>query len=401
MIIICKRGLLLLLFISVLTNVSGYGVNDSITNNQTPLSLYQEDTIKKDQPQKRSFFRKVADYFNDANKNKNNKKFDFSVIGGPHYSSDVGFGLGLVGSGLYRMDRSDTIMQPSSVSVYGDVATSGFYLLGVRGTNLFPRDRFRLEYNLYFYSFPGYFWGIGYENASNDDNKSKYKRLQNQVKVDFLFRLAPNLYLGPGASFNYIKGKDFENISLLEGQSSTNISVGSGISLVYDSRDFLTNAYKGIYLKIEQNFYPSFLGNKNSFNLTDLIFDYYCPLWKGAIWATDFHSMLNYGDTPWTMMAKLGGSSRMRGYYEGQYRDNNIVELQTELRQHIWKRNGIAVWVGGGNVFQNFDRFKWSHTLPAYGLGYRWEFKKRVNVRLDYGFGKGQSGFIFNINEAF
>ena len=132
MIIICKRGLLLLLFISVLTNVSGYGVNDSITNNQTPLSLYQEDTIKKDQPQKRSFFRKVADYFNDANKNKNNKKFDFSVIGGPHYSSDVGFGLGLVGSGLYRMDRSDTIMQPSSVSVYGDVATSGFYLLGVR-----------------------------------------------------------------------------------------------------------------------------------------------------------------------------------------------------------------------------------------------------------------------------
>ena len=30
------------------------------------------------------------------------------------------------------------------------------------------------------------------------------------------------------------------------------------------------------------------------------------------------------------------------------------------------------------------------------------EFKKNVNVRLDYGFGKnGQSGFLFNINEAF
>ena len=36
------------------------------------------------------------------------------------------------------------------------------------------------------------------------------------------------------------------------------------------------------------------------------------------------------------------------------------------------------------------------------GVGYRWEFKKNVNVRLDYGFGKsGQSGFLFNINEAF
>ena len=43
-----------------------------------------------------------------------------------------------------------------------------------------------------------------------------------------------------------------------------------------------------------------------------------------------------------------------------------------------------------------------SHVLPNFGIGYRWEFKKDVNVRLDYGFGKGgQSGFIFNINEAF
>ena len=40
-------------------------------------------------PQKKSFFKKFLDYFNDANKEKKNKKFDFSVIGGPHYSSSV------------------------------------------------------------------------------------------------------------------------------------------------------------------------------------------------------------------------------------------------------------------------------------------------------------------------
>ena len=51
---------------------------------------------------KRSFFKKFLDYFNDANKEKKNKKFDFSVIGGPHYSSDTKFGLGLVAAGLYR-----------------------------------------------------------------------------------------------------------------------------------------------------------------------------------------------------------------------------------------------------------------------------------------------------------
>ena len=45
---------------------------------------------------KRSFLKKFLDYFNDANKEKKNKKFDFSVIGGPHYSSDTKLGLGLV-----------------------------------------------------------------------------------------------------------------------------------------------------------------------------------------------------------------------------------------------------------------------------------------------------------------
>lgn len=90
-------------------------------------------------PAKRSFFKKFLDYFNDANKEKKNKKFDFSIIGGPHYSSDTKFGIGLVAAGLYRTDRNDTILPPSNVSLYGDVSTVGFYLLGVRGNHLFFR----------------------------------------------------------------------------------------------------------------------------------------------------------------------------------------------------------------------------------------------------------------------
>ena len=81
------------------------------------ISATMEDPI----PAKRSFFKKFLDYFNDANKEKKNKKFDFSVIGGPHYSSDTKFGLGLVAAGLYRTDRIDTLLPPSNVSLYGDV----------------------------------------------------------------------------------------------------------------------------------------------------------------------------------------------------------------------------------------------------------------------------------------
>lgn len=143
------------------------------------------------------------------------------------------------------------------------------------------------------------------------------------------------------------------------------------------------------------------MGNDYDFNRTSVELRYYHKLWKGGILASEIQGIFNYGDTPWSMVALLGGPYRMRGYYEGQYRDNDMVQTQVELRQKIYNRHGFVVWGGAGNVFPKTDKFKWSQTLPSYGLGYRWEFKNRVNVRLDYGFGKGQNAFYFNINEAF
>ncbi len=169
-------------------------------NSVDSISTYPIDSL----PKKRSFFGKILNYFNDANKEKKNKKFDFSIIGGPHYSSDTKFGIGLVAAGLYRTDRNDSILPPSNVSLYGDVSTVGFYLLGVRGNHLFPQDKYRLNYNLYFYSFPSLYWGQGYDNGANDDNESEYDRFQAQVKVDFMFRMARNFYIGPMTAFDYV-----------------------------------------------------------------------------------------------------------------------------------------------------------------------------------------------------
>ena len=115
----------------------------------------------------------------------------------------------------------------------------------------------------------------------------------------------------------------------------------------------------------------------------------------------ELQTLFNYGDVPWTMMAQVGVLGRMRGYYEGRYRDRNIMEGQLELRQHIKGRNGIAVWVGLANVFPNFGHIYYDEMLPNYGIGYRWEFKKRVNIRFDLGFTKDSPNFTFNINEAF
>lgn len=371
--------------------------NTSQTEKDSVATVAADTTVRK-----KGFINKVLAYFNDANKTDYSKKFDFSIIGGPHYSTDTKLGLGLVAAGLYRTDRNDTILPPSNMSLFGDVSTVGFYMLGVRGLHIFPHDKYRLDYTLYFYSFPCKYWGIGYANGNNDANETEMNRWQAQAKASFMFRVAPSTYIGPMLTFDFIEGKDIKNPELLEGMDRITRNTGVGLTFVYDSRDVTTNPKRGFYVNLSQCFRPKFMGNDYAFSTTDLRFNAYRRVWKGGIIATDLRSQLNFGNPSWGMMALLGNSYSMRGYYEGRYRDKHKIEAQVELRQHVWKRNSVVAWVGAGTVFNKFSSMRMGHVLPNFGIGYRWEFKKDVNVRLDYGFGKsGQSGFIFNINEAF
>ncbi len=383
-----RRHIILLLII---------GYNITLNAQETSVS----DTTKLDSVHtvKKNIFSKLYEYFEKSNK-ESDKRFDFSVIGGPHYSSDTKLGLGLVASGLYRVSGTDKSLSPSNVSLYGDITTSGAYVIGISGNTIFPNMDYRIDADMYFSHRPSRYWGIGYD-AGKNDYYSEFKNLKIELKADFFKKIANHAYIGITTNLKNVRGKDFDDISLLNGAKVSSTAVGAGLIVSYDSRDFIPNSYKGIYIKAEQIFYPKFIGSTYNFNTTELIFRYYHTLWKGAVVAFDAQGTFNSGDVSWNMMELVGNSRQMRGYYSGQYRDKKFIQSQVELRQKVYRRSGIALWAGAGNVFPKFSEFDLSKTLPTFGVGYRWEFKKRVNVRLDYGFGKGQSAFYFNINEAF
>lgn len=352
-------------------------------------------------PHKKNIIEKIIAYFDDSNKPKKSKPFDFSVIGGPHYSTDTKFGIGLVAAGLYRTNMRDTVTPPSDVAVYLDATTSMFFKLGVRGTHIMPADKARIQYDVNFSSVATKFWGIGFDNNVNNDNESTYKYLNSQAEVSYVWRLADSFFLGPIATFDYINGRKFQKPELWQGEDDRTFNVGLGFTVQFDNRDFLTNASRGIFARLDQRFNPRVLLNRYAFSLTELTFAFYHHAWRSATVAFRLHSRLTYGNTPWGLLSTLGGSDNMRGYFEGRYRDKSAIDVCLELRQHVWRRNGIALWVGAGTVFPKFSALRWNKVLPNYGIGYRWEFKKKVNVRLDLGFGRGQTGFIFSINEAF
>lgn len=417
-----KRAIFVAAFILNVLNISAQEQrelvrdNDTIRYTYTPLAATVTDTIAATAvsmaadslavdttapKQRNSIFRRLIRYFEQANEDRTQeKKFDLTWVLGPSYSAVTKVSLGILASGLYRIDRTDTITQPSNVSLYANISTSGYYKVGVTGLNLMDRNRHRIKYDISFASMPIDYWGIGYDMAQAEKSSMVEKRYR--IDAEYQYEMARNFFAGAALDFTHAAAKKVANPEYMLGQRDKYTATGFGLSLQYDSRDFAPNPYKGIYLNLRETYFPAALGTTETIWRTTFTGNYYQRLWKGCTLALDAYLEYNSGkEIPWSMVAQLGGGYRMRGYYLGQYRDNAMIEVQAELRQKIYNRHGIAVWVGAGNVFPNFNSFRWSQTLPNYGIGYRWEFKHRVNVRVDYGRGRHGGSVVFNVNEAF
>lgn len=59
-----------------------------------------------------------------------------------------------------------------NVSLKFEVATHQYYKGGAEGIHIFPKDRMRLIYDTYFYSFKDKMWGVGYDMGSDDANEA-------------------------------------------------------------------------------------------------------------------------------------------------------------------------------------------------------------------------------------
>ena len=163
-------------------------VNVLITSIVAALVVLPSVCNAQDTIHKRSFLGRLL--FQEDTASQSKKKFDFTIVAGPNYASDIKFAIGLVASGKYYTVR-DGKTSPSTVSQFASVSTTGFYTTAIRGNTFFRGDKNRIDYELRFYSFPSDFWGFGYYNADNDKKKSSYKRKQDMFKADFLHELIP------------------------------------------------------------------------------------------------------------------------------------------------------------------------------------------------------------------
>ena len=331
-----------------------------------PAEMKGQDSIQiitvKRISQKEPFFKRFA------------AKFDMA----PHYSNDMGVGIAFG----YTFSKS--------FAVIGNATSKGYMLLGLHGEATAKSGKWDFNYKGFYNFAPSYFWGLGCAQADIAGNKTGYDQKKVLVHAEALYNFTPYFKLGPSVGYEQVKWT-----GLPEGDFSS-LVFEYGLHARIDTRDSRISPSHGIFAGFRQRNYTDLSGSSS------LQFCTYVPVWNGGVLAVDLYSIFAYGNVPVTMLPTIGGTERMRGYYYGRYRDNNIVSAQLELRQHIWKLLGCAIWGGGANLWGDYGNFSISNTLPNYGVGLRVAVTDQLKLRLDYGFGKkGQNAFIFSINEAF
>lgn len=333
------------------------------------------------------------------------KAIDWGVLPGPFYTPEMGLGVGTALVGLYRIDKDDKITQPSSIGLSGFASSTGAFGVNFTNYNFVDNDQWRLFVSGTINNVPTYYWGKGYAAGKNDHNKEKYHSQEFQITPRALYKLGDATYIGLGWEFSSMNASDPDTgAKAYFAQSVGGRSViSSGLSAYYsfDTRDFLPNAHQGQAFEAVYTYFAPDFGSDTRFQTTQLQYAFYHEITEKTVLAIDNYARFSTGDVPWNQLSLLGNGNRMRGYYEGRYRDNNIFTSQAEIRHKLDWRHGVVGWVGTGTMSDSPSELGKGHWLPTVGVGYRFEFKPRMNVRLDFGIGRNSTGVYFQVGEAF
>ncbi|MEW5558798.1 BamA/TamA family outer membrane protein [Enterobacter asburiae] len=330
---------------------------------------------------------------------------DWGIVPGPFYTPELGPGIGAAVVGMYRPDPQDCISQNSTLTMSGYISAPGAFGINFTNYAFFADDRWRFFLDGAIGNTPTWFWGQGFRAGDRDGDKQKYTSQRAMLNPMIYRQLSRHVYAGLGWSLDaqHAANVDSNDPRQIEGTPTGTSSFISGISMAlsWDSRDFVPNPRSGQSMDLRYTRYTPATGSDVRFDDYKAHYSHYYSIGSKDVLAWEIDGHFTQGNVPWNNLPLLGNSQRMRGYYEGRYRDKNTFSGQLELRHKLSWRHGVVGWIGGGTMAPTFHGLNNGRWLPTAGAGYRFEFKPRMNVRLDYGIGKGSSGFYFQAGEAF
>lgn len=323
------------------------------------------------------------------------------------FTPETNWGTGAAGVYVYRPKgkRNDTLLSPSQFQFGFSYTLNKQFLGRVNFQQFWDENRYTVYGEVGYYRYNYNYWGIG--NNIDVDDFEVYFSYFPRVRLNALRLVAPDTYVGLrywGESFTLTDieaGGKFDRGEVPG--SAGGWSSGLGFTANYDTRDYYFFPSSGSWVEVGALFFQNFVGSAYSFNKYSLDARKFIGLKWGHILALNTYWEFNTGNPPYNLMAMVGGQWRMRGYYEGIYRDRHVGMLQAEYRAPLFWRLGVVAFGGVANVANTLPEFGTGNFRYNYGAGLRLVLneKEKFNMRFDAGFGQGVRGLYVTVREAF
>jgi hypothetical protein len=333
-------------------------------------------------------------------------RWDYAFIPVLFYGPETSLGVAVGGAvfgdspappGVPRRDDSLTVLFQGTLRKQ--------FSVGLSGVKFWDTARYQLTEDANWIRFPSYFWGIG--NDTPDTAKELYAQSLVTNRASFAVRIFEEIYLGAGAGVGWYAtsggSPDGSVATYLAATGARGGVIGAGPVLRRDTRDDAIGSHRGSLTAVTATFYGSAFGGTYRYQVYDLDQRTFVPLGDRTVLALQGYAVYAPGNVPLAELPALGGPARLRGYYQGRFRDHLYVVGQLELRVRVAWRFSVAPFAAVGNVFSDPAAASLSHPKLAGGAALRFNLKKErdLNIHLDVARSPISSGVYLNLGEAF
>ncbi len=337
----------------------------------------------------------------DSTETRSDKKAKIFPIPIAFYTPETGLGLGAGVTSVIKTPNGNFTPRQSQV-------TLGFAYTTLKQTLLYlPFSVYAFDQQLFLTGELGYFdytfRYFGFTNGVAADTIEFYRANFPRVRLNANYQLSDGVFVGPRLVYDQFEFTNFVEEGRLAPQevpgSEDHIVATLGIGAVLDQRNNVLFPTKGHFIDaaMEQSVNPDYMYTTLTLDAT-----LYLPWSEKGTFVINGYTQNLLGEAPFTAYPKLGGTKKLRGYFEGSILQKHVTALQFEARRMLFWRIGLAAFVGFGNGAQDYEQWALRNTQVAGGAGLRVRLTDKLNARLDYSMGlKDRSGFYITFGEAF
>jgi outer membrane protein assembly factor BamA len=274
----------------------------------------------------------------------------------------------------------------------------------------FNQGAWELGGTLFYSYFPNKFYGRGVGHSLN--TPESYTENSFIISISGGKNLYERLFLRGGASQDLRKTIDYKPGGLMESEIqalSPNLQVFSlNMGLEWDERDYPQAPRQGAWYRVTQSFFEpkDREGQKDFERFRKIDFDFRQYMTVASRWVVAAQvvvSELQGDQIPFQYLNSIGGSSKLRGYYAGQYRDKSLGMFQTEMRYEKNLKWTPAIFASIARMATRISELNSAASFHSGGAGiqYTLDPENRTKLRLDIGFTGHETGAYFLIGEAF